>query len=150
MPRGSGSFLDWIRGAGQPLRADYYMKYIFIIKQATTKTCYPLIPIGWSLAILCAMIWFMATVWGWLSLPLSGSLCSLLIHAGKLCHTGYGDLQIDWWLIPPMYGLAMCCDPELAIARAIASQDHQPDGPDYLARILIPAHLGPGPRKHIQ
>ena len=28
--------------------------------------------------------------------------------------------------IPTFYSLAMCCDPELVIARAKANQDHQP------------------------
>ncbi len=39
--------------------------------------------------------------------------------------------------IPPIYTLAMGCDPGLAIARAKANQDHDTCRPDLLGAILI-------------
>ena len=71
-----------------------------------------------------------------------GCLISHHSLTNKLAITDQRSLiSYHLWDIPPIYGLAMCCDPELAIAGAIASQDHQPDGPDYPAIILIPAKL---------
>ena len=38
--------------------------------------------------------------------------------------------------IPPLYCLALPCDPELAIARAKASQDHQKHGVQFSLGVL--------------
>ena len=43
------------------------------------------------------------------------------------------------WGIPlPFYGLAISCDPELAIAKAIASQDHTWHGTATSLGVLTP------------
>ena len=111
----------------------------------------------------------------WTCLLARAGMCMTLVCACVLAHLLFLSAivvlsssalvcYVCWCIccsILPIYTLAMCCDPELAIARAKANQDHQPHRPDFAVVILIlnlakanrdqqsplgpRAHLGPGP-----